>query len=119
MNTLADNALFEAFLCGRRQVTRVDVERAHSDLGWGAEDPEDPAPEVSPPAGPKAVTNDSSPPRRQPAAPGMTFEDTLNGLDDELAGVLKTDDSIATPAEGPPKDEPGQLEDLLVELVED
>jgi type II secretory pathway predicted ATPase ExeA len=33
MNTLADNALFEAFLCGRPKMTRVDVERACRDLG--------------------------------------------------------------------------------------
>ncbi len=36
LNRLADNALFEAFLCGRRQVTRADVERAHRDLGFAA-----------------------------------------------------------------------------------
>ena len=33
MNTLADNALFEAFLCGRPKMTRTDVERAFRDLG--------------------------------------------------------------------------------------
>ena len=32
MNTLADNALFEAFLCGRSQLTPSDVERAFADL---------------------------------------------------------------------------------------
>ena len=36
MNTLADNALFAAFLCGRDRVIREDVDRAHSDLGWEA-----------------------------------------------------------------------------------
>ncbi|MDH3519761.1 MAG: AAA family ATPase [Myxococcales bacterium] len=36
INTLADNALFEAFLEGRSQITRSDVERAHAHLGWGA-----------------------------------------------------------------------------------
>jgi type II secretory pathway predicted ATPase ExeA len=35
MNTLADNALFEAFLCGRAKMTRTDVERACRDLGFG------------------------------------------------------------------------------------
>ncbi len=35
INALADNALYEAWLGGRAQVTRSDVERAHSDLGWG------------------------------------------------------------------------------------
>jgi type II secretory pathway predicted ATPase ExeA len=44
MNRLADNALFEAFLCGRRVVSRADVERAHRDLGFsGAPEPLRPA----------------------------------------------------------------------------
>jgi hypothetical protein len=34
MNTLADNALYEAFLAGRSQVTRSEVERAAASLGW-------------------------------------------------------------------------------------
>lgn len=34
MNTLADNALFEAYLAGRTQVTRGEVERAGAALGW-------------------------------------------------------------------------------------
>jgi len=34
INTLADNALFEAYLAGHAQLTRSDVERAHADLGW-------------------------------------------------------------------------------------
>jgi type II secretory pathway predicted ATPase ExeA len=36
INALADNALFEAWLAGRPQIARGDVERAHGDLGWGA-----------------------------------------------------------------------------------
>ena len=35
INTLADNALFEAYLCGRTQVEAGDVERAAADLGVG------------------------------------------------------------------------------------
>jgi type II secretory pathway predicted ATPase ExeA len=35
MNVLADNALYEAWLAGRAQVARSDVERAFADLGWG------------------------------------------------------------------------------------
>jgi general secretion pathway protein A len=34
INALADNALYEAWLARRAQVTRSDVERAHADLGW-------------------------------------------------------------------------------------
>lgn len=37
INTLADNALFEAFLGGRKQVDARDVERAASDLGVGVD----------------------------------------------------------------------------------
>jgi type II secretory pathway predicted ATPase ExeA len=36
INTLLGNALFEAFLAGRTQVARSDVEGAHADLGWDA-----------------------------------------------------------------------------------
>jgi type II secretory pathway predicted ATPase ExeA len=36
MNTLADNAIFAAFLCKRDRVTRSDVERAYGDLGWSS-----------------------------------------------------------------------------------
>lgn len=36
-NTLADNALFEAYLAGRRAIEPSDVERAASDLGIGAD----------------------------------------------------------------------------------
>ena len=34
MNILADNALYEAWLHQRDQVTRADVDKAHHDLGW-------------------------------------------------------------------------------------
>jgi type II secretory pathway predicted ATPase ExeA len=35
VNILADNALFEAYLAGRNELTRSDVERACDALGWG------------------------------------------------------------------------------------
>jgi type II secretory pathway predicted ATPase ExeA len=50
MNTLADNALFEAFLCGRGKMTRTDVERAYRDLGFEALDAGRPASEPDPAA---------------------------------------------------------------------
>jgi len=34
INTLADNALFEAYVAGHAQLTRSDVERAYDLLGW-------------------------------------------------------------------------------------
>ena len=104
MNKLADNALFEAFLCGRKRVASVDVERAHADLGWSAKTPANPKPQSVPEA----------------SGPDVNFEDTLNGLEEELAGVLtNTQRDSQIPEEGPPKDEIADSEDLLVELVDD
>jgi len=42
INALADNALYEAWLAQRPQVTRSDVERAHADLGWAVREPSAP-----------------------------------------------------------------------------
>jgi len=91
MNTLADNALFEAFLCGRTQVACVDVQRAYADLGWAN----------------VAARHETA---------DVTFEDTLSGLDAELEGVLQGE---SIPTDGPPKDDLAEPADLLVELVED
>jgi type II secretory pathway predicted ATPase ExeA len=58
MNTLADNALFEAFLCGRTRLSAADVERVHHDLGWDmppAEDGAVPAPRAAPVPAPAAA----------------------------------------------------------------
>ena len=52
--------------------------------------------------------------------PSAGFEDTLNGLDEELAGLLKNGQpEPQAPEQGPPKDELAEPEDLLVEVVED
>ena len=37
LNTLADNALFEAYLAGRNRLEAGDIERAAADLGIGAD----------------------------------------------------------------------------------
>jgi len=37
LNTLADNALFEAYLAGRKTIDASDIERAAADLGVGSE----------------------------------------------------------------------------------
>jgi DamX protein len=107
MNTLADNALFEAFLCGRKQMTRVDVERAHRDLGWAA-----------------VARNASvpSPPESPAVAADPVLQQTLDELDPELAATFKTAQvagGLPLPIAGPPKAEEAEPEDLLVELVED
>lgn len=119
INTLADNALFEAFLCGRQQVTSTDVERACRDLGWeaGAGAPE---------AGGQVF----------PEAPSL--EGSLSDLDSELEAVFEpttaesevvavteappapmrvgaTAARPAVPDRGPPKED--EDEDLFVELL--
>ena len=62
MNTLADNALFEAFLCGRPKMTRTDVERACKDLGVAE------APAASAAAAPEPRPAQARLPRRPPNA---------------------------------------------------
>ncbi len=103
MNKLADNALFEAFLCGRKRVASVDVERAHRDLGWSSQSP--------------TTQDDAS---VDAASCDMNFEDTLNGLDEELAGVLSNPRPVSRAhKDGPPKDAFADPADLLVELLDD
>ncbi len=112
MNTLADNALFEAFLCGRNQMTRVDVERAHRDLGWARVAPSSAAPNE--PA--------TERPQTPPVAEDPVLQQTLNELDPELAAMFKAAPSAGgspLPTAGPPKIEEPEPEDLLVELIED
>ncbi|MDH3211597.1 MAG: AAA family ATPase [Myxococcales bacterium] len=116
MNTLADNALFEAFLCGRSRVSKTDVERVYRDLGWAA----------------------------HPVAESAATGAAVRGLDSEMAAVFETatlaggserfsaaDETAPLagdifpesgpgflPPDGPPKVEDDDVEDLLVELVE-
>ncbi len=117
MNTLADNALFEAFICGRNQMTRVDVERAHRDLGWSGVGPAaaSPNPTSAAPAAPDPM------PAAVPVA-DPALQQTLNELDPELAAMFQTTQSTGgapMPTAGPPKVEESEPEDLLVELVDD
>jgi type II secretory pathway predicted ATPase ExeA len=125
MNTLADNALFEAFLAARRQVTRTDVERAHRDLAWSG----GPAP-----AGPAGA---AAPDLERLAAPMYVplQQGPFDPLDSELdaafaigpqGGRVAAEETfsaahltLATPREGPPKESEDDVEDLLVELIED
>jgi general secretion pathway protein A len=106
MNTLADNALFEAFLCGRTAVAPVDVERAHRDLGW--ELPGD-APAAA-----------AAPSRPEPTpVEDLMARPLEDALDSELEAVFETGepDPQATIAilDGPPKDD----DDAWVELLDD
>jgi type II secretory pathway predicted ATPase ExeA len=135
MNTLADNALFEAFLCGRSKMTRLDVERAARDLGFAgagsipaSESPE-PHPIASLPAE-AAPAASGRLPRRAELEIVDPIEDSLGELDSELEAVFETRDArplqYAPPPrprishQPPPKnslEESG--DDLLIELLED
>jgi hypothetical protein len=145
MNTLADNALFEAFLCGRSAVSATDVERAHRDLGW-----EVPAPGAAPEPASPVCAAPAAAQAAVPAAPAAApFPNALEDLDSELEAVFEPAQSAApaesapvdptspeaiaslapapgtaaewpvTPRDGPPKDESDVVEDLLVELLDD
>ena len=130
MNTLADNALFEAFLCGRPKMTRTDVERAARDLGFAA-------PEAAslPPAPAALALAPAAPPERIVRRAELEIvdpiDDSLGELDSELEAVFETREitrppqyappsRLRVPHQAPPKD---QLEDsgddLLIELLED
>ena len=127
MNTLADNALFEAFLCGRAKMTRTDVERACRDLGFGAPEaaavPEAPEPRplaTLPPergvrhAGASAGSStgasfDFSPgssasrlPRRAELEIIDPIDDSLGELDSELEAVFETREVTRPPQYAPP-----------------
>jgi type II secretory pathway predicted ATPase ExeA len=105
LNTLADNALFEAYLAGRHAIDPSDVERAAADLGIHREAPESgesramstppivaasrnaasPALQGAPAARPPAIA--SAPrmaPRSEPVAPAAPALDLLDDL--ELGG---------------------------------
>jgi general secretion pathway protein A len=111
MNTLADNALFEAFLCGRASVSALDVDRAHRDLSW---EPLEAGPAlVSPPApaaAPEATARVASPAPaaavRQPfAASAMAQapaaqnapDDSFGDLDSELEAVFAATPGTSNP----------------------
>jgi type II secretory pathway predicted ATPase ExeA len=136
MNTLADNALFEAFLCGRPKMTRIDVERAARDLGFeGAEA----AGAAEPPAPlPLAALASEAPhvlparlPRRAELEIVDPIDDSLGELDSELEAVFDSREAARPPQyappsrprvphQPPPKDEMEESgDDLLIELLED
>ncbi|MBW2268792.1 MAG: AAA family ATPase [Deltaproteobacteria bacterium] len=135
MNLLADNAFYEAFLAGRRNVEASDVQRAHADLGWKALV----APVAAP--GPPQPSALPSSPERAPAAATAEATVLMGGalddseplelldavessggdLDSDLDAVFATTGpgaaQVDLPDEGPPKDE--SEEDLVVALLEE
>jgi type II secretory pathway predicted ATPase ExeA len=115
MNTLADNALFEAFLCGRKRISSTDVERAHGDLGWGIT--ATPASVHDIPTVHTVLETDEAPADDAELEVLEPLDDSLGGLDSELEAVF--DDAVAVPCDGPPKDEASDGDDLIVELLDD
>ncbi len=133
MNTLADNALFEAFLASRKRVTRTDVERAHRDLAWSA-----PAPAVArapsrvatplPPIDPLGESGTGFGERDVlPPASGGGFDQLDTELD--AAFAIGPEGESGSPGDtlararfaldAPPKQDDDLVEDLLVELIEE
>ena len=126
MNTLADNALFEAFLCGRPKMTRTDVERASRDLGVAetgaasAAAAREPRPEPAP----ERVSRDAGFPSNATAEETFDFgvarpsehrtrhaeleiidpiDDSLGDLDSELEAVFETSDPVRPPSYAAPQ----------------
>jgi len=126
LNRLADNALFEAFLCGRGRATRADVERAHRDLGFDPP-PQSPAraePRGEPNPADAAPDEEASPPLEAdsealPVAldPFASDDDSLGDLDAELEAIFEGADSPAIPAQR--CSQPGQDQPLVARLLED
>lgn len=85
LNTLLGNALFEAYVAGRKQVARFDVERAHADLGWG--ELADPATVHAAPAVPRAEAPPAAP-RASAAVPEPQAPFLRGGPSAEATQVL-------------------------------
>ena len=125
MNTLADNALFGAFLGGRDRVSDADVERAHEDLGWTAAGSGESA-DASP------IFVDESESTLEVAAPPPVEMDAtillteaheagnggMNDLDAELDAVFAATGRTGVPGLGPLKDGDDE-QDLVATLLED
>jgi type II secretory pathway predicted ATPase ExeA len=86
MNILADNALFEAFAAGRKQVARSDVERAYADLAWAPEEPAETA--EAPGAYPHPRGSAKSPAPSLGGAPSSEVEGEAGDTDSQLEAIF-------------------------------
>jgi general secretion pathway protein A len=96
MNTLADNALFEAFLAGRGQLGASDVERAAGDLGIGP-DPGSTYTQL-PPAGAPKARRQTGPAVTDPILGELTDPEASDAMDTSgaLAGLSDADSAGAS-----------------------
>lgn len=125
VNTLADNALFEAHLVGRRTVSPMDVARAAQDLGistpGAAGDATSPSivRSAESPA-PSALPETSRPAARPGSAPRAAIEPEA-----EVAPIFDSSGLAADPFrgpgdlpdDGPPKEE--EIDGLFVDLIDE
>ena len=137
INTLADNALFEAFLQKRRQMTGANVEQAWHLLAWNRPAEAQTA-HASPPS-PLSAAVDEDPAHGASTIalfPDPPEEGGLDELDSELEAAFANGPEVVpvsearpsagavaamatpTPTQGPPKED-DDLENLLVELIDD
>jgi type II secretory pathway predicted ATPase ExeA len=129
MNTLADNALFEAFLQSRRQVTEPDIAYAALSLSWNHDTGNHESESARPAAPSDATAPAASSASAAPLASAAAVSDLpplasagepmiLDDLDSELDAAFATGTGVV-PDEGPPKDDDDIVEDLLVELIDE
>jgi len=109
LNTLGDNALFEAYLSGRSAIDASDVERAAADLGIGP-DPGTTYSQLAAAPVPPAPASFSAPP--DPIAP--VIAPPALDLDEPVADFELGDDMLS-PTAPPTLDLDQGLEDALVE----
>jgi len=128
VNTLADNALFEAHLVGRRTVSPADVVRAAQDLGIpalgeGGDVESIAAPSATHPAvsGATAAPAETSREAARPAsAPRATIEpeaEVAPIFESRSLGPDPFRDPDDLPDDGPPKEE--EIEGLFVDLIDE
>jgi len=125
MNTLTDNALFEAYRAERPRITKADVERVCAALSWAYISSEGQTENVAT----KEGEGESA------AEPLVALEAVYTELDAEFEAVFESATILEpepenrslkrsaglreVPIDGPPKEPEEEVEDLLVELMDD
>ena len=100
LNTIADNALFEAFLAGRVSARAADVNKAADDLQLDVSP--SPTGAVAPPPRPAAAAEDE--PTQPPARSRAQAEETMQLADsDDAASIFSADGAGSVDAPGMPE----------------